>query len=250
MTDFTNGATTPNNGNGNGDGKTDFTGQGVNPNENNGGTGDNQVVLELNGRKFTKEDLVKKISSADDFIETLKSEREQDRKLLQEVQETLKQQVNARDILNKLKQGEGEGNTPNTNTQTVNPDDVAKKVLETLRGDQAAKEQQENWNSVTSKLTQAFGEKTNETVKKVAEENGLTVEEAANLARTKPKMFLKLFPDLEKATSKQDSALVPGNSGNPFRMKQQSENKSSGFSKARTTRDTVSIYLNRLKELS
>lgn len=244
MTDFTNGSTNPAS-NGSSEDKTNFTGQTVKPEGNNNPSQDSGVVLEFNGRKFTKEDLIKKITSADDFIDTLKKEREEDRALLNQVQETLKEQITAKELLNKVKTA-GEQQQP---AAAVDPSEITKQVLAQLESNKAATQQEQNWAEVTSTLTAAFGDKTNEKVKAVAAENGLSIEEAARLARTNPKVFLKLFPALDKKPM--GNNLVGGNSGNILGNKAPADTpKATGFTKARSTKESVSIYLKRFQELS
>jgi len=247
MTDFTNGATTPSNAKP--EDKTDFSnGNQVKPEENNNKQDDPSVVLEFNGRKFTKEDLITKLSSADSFIETLKQERAQDRALLEEVNKKLAEQVSARELLNQVNSGKDK-DTP-APTQTVDPEAITKQVLAQLQNQQTAKQQEQNWSEVTAKLTATFGDKTNAKVQQVAKENDMSVEEAAQLAKTKPKMFLKLFPELNGSAPK-GSALLQGNSQRDiFGQPKNTESKSSGYSATRTTRDSVSVYLKRLNELS
>lgn len=244
MTDFTNGSTNPASNTANED-STNFTGQTVKPEGSTNPNQDNGVVLEFNGRKFTKEDLIKKLSSADDFIETLKKEREEDRALLNQVQDALKEQVTAKELLNQIKAGGDQ-----KPTTAVDPKDIAAQVMAQLATQQAATKQEANWAEVTTQLTAAFGDKTNAKVKAVAEENGLSIEEAARMARTNPKVFLKLFPELSNK-GPMGNNLVSGNSGNVLGNKAPKEApKNTGFTKANTTKERVNIYLKRIQELS
>lgn len=252
MTDFTNGST----GQSAGDGKTDFTGNVNNQPNGNPNEQDPAVVFEFEGRKFTRDDLVKKLKSADEFIETLKSERQQDRALLEEVNQKLAAQVNAAELLAKIKQS---GN--NTATQddvqnkinaeaAKNPDvsaeAIAAKVLATLEQRQSIEKQNKNWDDVTSKLTSVFGDKTNAKVAAVAAENNLSLAEAANLARQNPTLFLKLFPELNQKEIR--SAFSSGSQNTQSFVKKPGE--PSGYAAARTTKDQVNVYLKRLNEVS
>lgn len=253
MTDFTNGSTSQSN---SGEGKTDFTGN-VN-NQPNGNTNeqDNAVVFEFEGRKFTHADLVKKLKSADDFIETLKQERQQDRALLEQVNQKLSEQVNAQELLKQIKES---GNTGATEGQVqkeidkqaaanpeVSADAIAAKVLAQLESKRELDKHAQNWEDVTSKLTAVFGDKTNAKVAEVAKENNLTLQEAADIARKNPTLFLKLFPEMSTKPIK--GALFEGSRNTQSFVKQ--PNKPSGFSSAKNTREQVNVYLNRLNELS
>lgn len=242
--DFSNGATTPAS---NGQSEaTNFANPNVNTNGNEGNSGDNAVVLELNGRKFTREDLIRKLTSADEFIETLKKERQEDRALLEQVNAKLSESVNAAELLNKLKQGEVQPETQAQQPAPVDPDAITAAVLSKLTEKQVQQQRDANWDNVTSQLTSIYGDKTNVKVAEVAKENNLTLAEAAELARNKPNLFLKLFPEL--SAKPKSGGLLDGSRNTQSFVKQ--PKGPSGFTAARTTKDSVSVYLKRLQELS
>lgn len=230
--------------------------QGDQPNGSNGAAPapanqnnqDEGVVLEWNGRKFTKDDLVRKLESADGFIETLKQERQEDRQLLNEVQETLKKQLTAQELLAQVKAQAANPEPKQDGQPVVDANAIAAQVLAKLQGDQAKAKEDENWQGVVAKLSESYGDKVNEKVKAVADANDLTLQEAAQLARTKPALFLKLFPEVSKAPTK---PVLHSNGGNrPVTPAAPAGDQAKAFGAARTTRESVSLYLSRLKELT
>jgi hypothetical protein len=91
---------------------------------------------------------------------------------------------------------------------------------------------------VTSELTKRFGNSVNEKVKEVAKENDFTVEEAVEFAKSRPKAFLKLFPDAKPAPA------TPSQSRtfNTQAHQAQEAPSSSGFWETRDSRSKVSLY--------
>jgi len=216
--------------------------------------GENKPVLEIAGRKYTPEELEKKVLNQDNFIEQLKQERQEDRTLLNEALAELKKTVSAKELLNQVKEGEGNQNSQQTeqakesepSNQAVDPNEIARQVREQLNKESQEKEKETNWNQVTSALTEAFGQKVNDKVKEVAEENGFTIEEAVEFAKSKPKAFLRFF-DLSKAKPTQR---VPEYNSNSFNQRPPDNQAASAFWKANKTKDQVSSYLERLRQLS
>lgn len=231
-------------------GATNFQAAGVQPN-NPAAPDQGEVVLEYGGRKFTKDDLVKKLAHADEHIQRLTTERSEDKALMEEVRNALKKQVDVAEVLKQIK---GQAN-PNPDPSQPNPDpkqvqaptadEIAQQVLGKLQEGETVKQREANWSHVTSVLTKAYGDAVNQKVKAAADEAGLTLAEAAELAKSKPKAFLKLFPDV--ATKPQPSAVRGGDVNT--QSFQQAPKGNSGYAKAGSTKQAVSIYLNRLKEL-
>ena len=184
---------------------------------------DTSVLLEHNGRTFTKQDLIKKLESADTFIETLKAERQQDRQLLEQAASKLQETLSAAELLNQVKaanQPTGEAAAP-----AINQEEIVARVREQLTQEKVVEKQEQNWNDVTAKLAEA-------------------------LARSKPPLFLKLFPELA-ANKAKPSALHSSTSKSSFVATETAQPAAkTGFSAAKNTKDSVSIYLQRLNELS
>lgn len=229
---------------------TSFQAAGVQPN-NPAAPDQGDVVLEYGGRKFTKDDLIKKLTHADEHIQRLTNERSEDKALMEEVRNALKKQVDVAEVLKQIK-GQGANPDPTQQPPANQPaaaptaDEIAAKVLGTLKEGEAAQQREANWRSVTETLTKAYGDATNQKVAQAAAEAGLTLAEAAELAKSKPKAFLKLFPDIAPAKP-QHSAVAPGVVNT--QSFQQAPRGNSGYAKAGSTKQAVSIYLNRLKEL-
>ena len=209
---------------------------------------DTSVLLEYNGRTFTKQDLIKKLESADTFIETLKAERQQDRQLLEQAASKLQETLSAAELLNQVKaanQPTGEAAAP-----AINQEEIVARVREQLTQEKVVEKQEQNWNDVTAKLAEVYKDKVNEKVAAIAKDNDLTLDEAASLARTKPALFLKLFPELA-ANKAKPSALHSSTSKSSFVATETAQPAAkTGFSAAKNTKDSVSIYLQRLNELS
>jgi len=213
------------------------------------GEQDTTVILEVGGRKFTKTDLIKKITNADQHIGSLESKLDEQGKLLGEVNEVLKKQVNAAELLKQIK--EGKPATEQPSTEAVKPEvltlDAVLKEVEKAQAHKASVVQQEsNWSEVTGTLTKAFGDATNQKVASACKEAGITLAQAEALAKSSPKVFLRLFPDL--TAKSQPSVLSERGKVNTQSVKD-SVSTNSGFSKTTSTKQSVSIYLNRLKEL-
>lgn len=208
---------------------------------------DKTVVLEYDGRKFTKPELVKKLAHADNFIDTLKQESTEQRKLLESVNETLKKQVSAAELLKQLKEnGVVQPPPVDGSPKPITSQDVADTVLAQLAQQKAEEQRNANWEHVTSELFKRFGEATNERVREVAKEAGFSLEEAAEFAKSKPKAFLRLFP--EKASP--SSPFPKEGARNTQSFQAGLKPPSSGYTKASSTKDKVQAYLNRLQELS
>lgn len=215
------------------------------------GTQDTTVVLEVGGRKFTKTDLIKKITNADGHIERLEGKLDEQNKLLEQALPILKQQVNAAEILNKVREGQQAQSSQQASTEAGDTQGLTlEAVLKELDARDAKKAsvaaQDANWKEVTQTLTKAFGDATNQKVTKACEEAGITLAQAEALAKNSPKVFLRLFPDLKPVA--QPSAMPQSGKVNTFAVKAP-EVKTTGFFKAASTKESVSIYLNRLKEL-
>lgn len=225
---------------------TEAPASGENPNSNPASSG---VVVEIEGRKYTLSDLVTKVQHQDRHIVTLEDERKKDRKALDDAAEQLKKAVTAAELLNKAA-----GVT--TTTTVVAPsepaaavssvDDVAAHAVRLIDQRTEKQRQDSNWADVTAKLTKAYGAATDAQVDKVAQENGLTKKEAVDMARTKPQLFLRLFPELNKgprgASTFNSDVNAQSFGGAPVK-------KPSGYTKARNTKQQIDVYSQRLDEL-
>ena len=229
---------------------TSFTAAGVAPEADP--TADQTVVFEHAGRKFTKADLAKKLDAADNFIETLKSENSENRKALDAATKALQENINAVDILKQIKQNgavqPATGAEPPVATVPVTVDQVVQQLEQRQQKQATDAQRKTNWTEVTHALTKAFGATTDQKVAQVAAENGMTLEQAAAMARETPKAFLKLFPDLSKRPA--PSALPGSGKVNSQAFTQSSSSGPSGYAKATNTRDLVTIYQQKLAEVA
>jgi len=228
---------------------TNFQAQGVS--SETGNSDDTTVLLELNGRKFTKGELVKKITNADSHINTLTTELSEQRRLLNDVAEQMKKQVNAAELLNQVKNQNSAAPAAVTNSNTapaptLSADEVVAAVMGKLQQSNLESTQDTNFNAVKAQLTQAFGNAVNARVKAAADEAGITLEVAAGLARTSPKLFLKMFPEL---SGKPQASVLPGRGQTNTQSFAAQQPGPSGFVKAKTGKQKVEIYLKKLQDL-
>lgn len=215
---------------------------------------DTTIVFEHGGRKFTKADLAKKLDSADGFIEQLKSEGAENRKALEAATKALQEGINATELLKQIKAGQSNAGSASTSTEAATREApvTVEAVVQQIEQRQAKAatdaQRKTNWNEVTTALTKAFGAAVDQKVAQVAAEAGMTLEQAADMARNTPKAFLKLFPDLSKKAAA--SPLPASGKVNTQAFHQAGERKGSGYAQAQTTKELVSIYQQRLAEVS
>lgn len=206
-----------------------------------------QGFLEYNGKQLSKEDVLKKLESADGFIETLKTERQEDRSRLDKLEEALANASKTDDILNALNGG-SEPAKPDPAPAAPAADqgvDLEALLDQKLAAREAAKKAEANWTEVTTALGNAFGDSTNTKVAEVAEENGFTLKEAQEFARSKPKAFLKLFGDIKPASS---TPLAQGQRRSAPQAPA-APNAPTGYGKARTDKERISVYQQKLSQL-
>lgn len=157
---------------------------------------ENDFFLEVGDRKFkSQEDAVHHISSAQEHIQKLESDFEAATGLLDRQQQLLDKSRNIDDVMEAVARRDSSGNaedTPQLSKEEVVADAI--KAFEQKQEQQTLEQRrQANWDQVTGTLTQSYGDKTDEVVQKVAGENGLSIQEASEMARTHPKVFLKMF---------------------------------------------------------
>lgn len=171
----------------------------------------NEPFLAVGDRVFsTKEDVANNIESAQTHIQKLEQDFENATKLIDRQSELLEKSRRVDDILDAVKKQEPSGDAEST-TQ-LSEEDVINKALSAFEQRQIEQTMQQeaerNWNQVTSALTQAYGDKTDEVVQKVAADNGMTLEDAASMARSYPKVFLKMFDAGSKPNPKPNTSSV------------------------------------------
>lgn len=200
------------------------------------------VVFEHNGRKYTNSDLAKKLEHSDEFIEQLKRERAEDRGLLDEVKDQLKQQVDMKELMDYVKENQGGGKG---SPVPVDKDGIVSDVLSKLSAQDKQRKEDQNWLDVTKQLSARFGDQTNKEVSKVAGENELSLQEAASLARRKPKVFLSLFGKEQGSTA---TKVLSGQNSQAVGAGVVKEQPS--YMKATTDKERIKLYLDRLNQVS
>lgn len=204
----------------------DFIVENSNPEEINNSANqveNQQPFLTVGDRVFkTKEDAARHIEAAQNHIKTVESNYDQATTLAVKQDELLQKASKVEELMKAVaKRGEssGEGEvTTSLSKEELIADAV--KAFDQLQSQRTAKQvEEDNWNKVTSALTTVYAEKTNEVVRKVAEENGLSLEDAAQMARRHPQVFLKMFDTKTKTT-----ATVNSSSVNTYGMNTESAN--------------------------
>lgn len=210
-------------------------------------TADNPVVLEIDGRKFTKNDLLKKFTNADTHIAKLEAERKSDFEKFAAMEAKLKELGDLKALIQTLKPGATPPVEPKVNDKTegVDVEAAIKAALDARSASETAAkteaEKAENWKTVTAALTKRYGKaETNARVAKAAEEAGLSVKEAAELAKSKPKAFLKLFNDLE-APKPNPAPARRGGTVNTAALNAAPATGPSGYAAAKTVKERVAI---------
>ena len=146
-----------------------------------------QVAVEYNGKLWDKEAIVTKFSNADEYIEKLKRENE-------EMQQELQKAATIETLLTK-KDNMQEPPKPVEDTTPVAEVDVEAVAVSAYQKMRQQEKMQENLNSAIGQLTANYGEKAVEVLNQKAKEYDLTLDEAKELAMTKPKLFAAQFLD-------------------------------------------------------
>jgi ATP-dependent Lon protease len=201
------------------------------------GTKDTGVHFEVNGRKYTAEAAIKKITSADQHIATLEAERQAEREQLAALKAEVNKYKGTAEVLARKLELDGD------NKQTiVDPDQIAQTVASMVRGslDEEARiaRQNENLAAVKQSLTKKYGTSVDEVVAKVVEPLGMTKAEAMEFAKTKPKAFLAYFdkvaaPVPQPTKSDINTQALKGSDNAPTKR---------NIFEARTDRDRMEIY--------
>lgn len=167
--------------------------------------------FEYNGKSMSSEDAKKKMENADQHIQTLESEREQDRKRVEALVEEVEKLKGSKATMEELMERMGtNANADETNTgdpKSVDYDKIAERAADQAFARLTQVEQEKvykaNLSDVSVKLKEKFGDKTDETVFSQMEDLGYTRQEAFDLAGKRPKAFLRMigYEDSPKNTS-------------------------------------------------
>jgi hypothetical protein len=135
--------------------------------------------------------LRKRLDDSQAFIDTLKSERQADRQVIDELQNKLKSVPTIDEILEQVNRSTG------GDRQEIDQGELINKAAEIFESRLNAKEikqkQDANFKEVSSALKEALGKDgLNEKVAQLAEENGMSFDDFVRMAETSPKAALKL----------------------------------------------------------
>lgn len=164
-----------------------------------------QVFLKVGERTFkTKEDAERHVTTAQQYIEKLENDFKSSTDLIAKQEELLQKQRNIDDIMEKIAERDSSGNAEAT--PQLSKDEVIADALRAFEQHQQqmteAQKRQENARMVRETLEKSYGDKLDEVVQKVAGDNGLSLEEAADMATKHPKVFMKMFDAQPRTTAK------------------------------------------------
>lgn len=179
--------------------------------------------------------LMKRLDDSQAFIEQLKQERAEDRRLLDELKN--KQTPNIDEIMEKVNQARSTDDNP------VDPDVLVNQVYDKVNQSMTAKEQSQreeaNVKSVAEVLQKQFGDDVDSQVAKLAQENDMTFDEVFAMAKRSPKAALKLLG--VSGNVSQSSATPTGGSLNTQGYSQTPPAKQRHIMSARTEKERVAI---------
>lgn len=147
------------------------------------------------GKKFSdNETLAKAKYESDSYIKTLERQLDEYRKdLIKEREEnTLRAELQSlKDQFSKSPQPSNP--TPQPTEKPFNPDEIKSLVSNTVQELESTKRRDANFNLVKDKLTERYGPNFQSSLETQIKALDLTVDEANELAKSKPQLFLKTF---------------------------------------------------------
>jgi len=182
------------------------------------------ATIEYGGKQLTPEEVVKKLSHQDQFIETLKGEKDdvannanQVLNKLEEMQTQLGTQSGLAQLLDQLKPAAPAPSEPATQ-QLPSTEELTETVRKQLRAEDFAAKQKSNMDSAMQAARAAYGEGFADKVLAMGAEAGYDVDGIDDLAQNHPKAFAKLFlpedkPDVD--TINQTVSTAGGGVGTP-----------------------------------
>src|SRR5690625_111052 len=235
---------------------TSFDNKETDTQENN----DQEVFIEYNGRKMSREDILTKLQNADKHIQTLEGERSTDRDRVEKMMERLealeKERTGMNDLLERLDTPQYKNNADESkDTKSIDEDQLmeraANAAYDRMNREQQEAKKRQNQAQVAEKLKNKYGENVDKEVFSVTRELGYSDEEAFELAGARPKAFLRLI-GFEEEPQQTSPKSFQGDVRNPSNAESK-ENKPVQHYKLRNTKDKISSYENRvaqkLKEL-
>lgn len=216
-----------------------------NNNEPDNNNNDDQGFIEINGRKYSKEDVAKKIEHADKHIQTLESEQEKYRSDMEKMLSQLERLPKLEQALEQaLQSGEGERKPDIDPEELVNR--AKQETVSELERQNQEREYQSNIQKVSQRLQQEFGENPDEEVFKRAAEVGYSREEAFELAGRKPNAFFRMI-GLDPAPSrKSDPAPTTSSVRTPGTNSREQSDRLPSMMNESTTKGRIEAFNQRL----
>lgn len=185
--------------------------------------------------------LQKRLDDSQAFIEQLKRERQEDRRLIEELRSKPSHSLDEiKDLITKAR---ADGTDP-----TIDPDTLVKTVYErvnqTMSQQEAQKREKANFDEVTKTLTSRFGADVDAKVSEIAQEVGLSLAEVVEMSKKNPKAVYKLLGITEQSTIANSSR----GSVNTFGMAPPPPAKTPSIMSARNERERVDVFAQRLAQ--
>ena len=219
------------------------------PNDD-GGQVNQDDYIEVNGRKYSKEDAIKKITNADDHIKNLEGEGQQYRESLDKLLEKV-------DRIPKLEEAlERAINNPNQHQeerpQEVDVDAIVRQAQENTLSELTKREQEQvrnsNFKQVSEVVQKEFGDNPDGEITKRAQEVGYSFEEAVNLAQSNPKAFYRVMGLEQPKPKGKEPAPASGDLNTAaFQKHNSGQPQPNTWGTTRSTKERVAAYNERLQ---
>lgn len=149
--------------------------------------------------------LIKRVDDSQRHIEKIHGKLDLQNEVIEKQNKLIEQLLAGAQNLN-VPQQEGSGTTSPAIDPSKLLQDVQEAVKTTLKQEKDAEQarasegtKKQNFASVSTELTQRYGDKVDEMVQKIAASNDMSFQEAIALAEARPKLFLSLFPKEQQA---------------------------------------------------
>jgi len=191
------------------------------------------VDLVGDGKKYkTAEDALKSVPHAQKHISTLEEENRQ-------LKEELIKRKAAEEVLNEIKKSAFQQEKETPASVEADPNVLSQIVEQVLEKKTLATQQQTNASIVTSRFTEVFGTKAEETYNKLAKDHGMSVLQLNQLALSSPAAVLALAGLTNSNTNTQSgkltsSVIAPSSNGKA--------EPSSKLPRYATTKDVMSAF--------
>lgn len=200
-------------------------------------------MFKVGDREYTAEDAAKKIQNADEFIEQLKREREEDKRYRQEMEEKFAEMARKLDTASKLddvvsSSREAPQEQPKPAEQTTQPavdeDALMKRFEQYMQEQSQTRTRAENMKAAVDAASKRYGSEWQSKLLEQGKALGMDETAIQNMAETSPQAFARLF-DIGSSSSTEADAVSGGHVGQ--QAKPPEEPKSVMF--GATTKDLV-----------